>query len=108
MGCEFIDKLVKYAADPEVLVYKRQVSNTIRELLAFQPPDSSAGAAGSAAAAVDPLEFVSNYQVRAVPRPRLSHAVTNAVDRSSVSTNRKAYSHPFIYTESWGSASSDP
>lgn len=56
MGCEFIDKLVKYASAAEVLVYKKQVSSTIQELLAFQP-DNNVGSGTD-------LEFVSNYQVR--------------------------------------------
>lgn len=58
MGCEFIDKLVKYAPPTEALSQKKLVSNRMKELMAFQPDDGSSSAADRS-----DLEFVSNFQV---------------------------------------------
>ena len=62
MGCEFIDKLIRYAPATEALSFKKQINSRIQELLAFQP-DNTNSVSGS-----DP-EFVSNYQVCCVLYP---------------------------------------
>ena len=62
MGCEFIDKLIRYAPATEALSFKKQINARIQELLAFQP-DNTNSVSGS------DLEFVSNYQVFCVLYP---------------------------------------
>ena len=62
MGCEFIDKLIRYAPATEALSFKKQINSRIQELLAFQP-DNTNSVSGS------DLEFVSNYQVFCVLYP---------------------------------------
>ena len=62
MGCEFIDKLIRYAPATEALSFKKQINSRIQELLAFQP-DNTNSVSGS------DLEFVSNYQVCCVLYP---------------------------------------